>query len=494
MANRLNINFSVPELPPPPENWNVVQYGHGLYYTLEVALAAAAERRYSGALAHLHFFQGYDQGVIGGVNASSKYVTEVGIGKPDGTVTDTTHQGGVVLSAFTTWVLFSATLLGDAQNSNFMIYARVVTGIGTGALTGITPVLVSETSSADHRSGFLGCVVIANCKRALNPSSFWYSASLSRDISRILDLIRLAFLDSGRSDCFPALIPACCIKMLPDSSRYLASVDREEEARELLGRIRKHSASPEEIGREYLDIITLAEESQRSSPVLFARMALGKGGKQHPNSGRRAWLCVWLQIMASWTGITVGASTAFAACSPVLLPQVGYSAIKQNGLTGGINTIVDRLGRRVCLMAGSAILVNVNLVAGAVYEGSLHNPEKASQYASGAITMLLSSNIGYAATCGTVAFLLPTEIFLSHLQTQTVTVERHKASHTYFFFAGLNLLWIPIILSLSPETRNRSLESIEALFSTLNPFYWKMEQAYKLHGDVLAEHGRHRIE
>jgi hypothetical protein len=33
------------------------------------------------------------------------------------------------------------------------------------------------------------------------------------------------------------------------------------------------------------------------------------------------------------------------------------------------------------------------------------------------------------------------------------------------------------------------LESIEALFSTPSPFYWKMEQAYKLHGDVLAEHG-----
>jgi hypothetical protein len=40
-----------------------------------------------------------------------------------------------------------------------------------------------------------------------------------------------------------------------------------------------------------------------------------------------------------------------------------------------------------------------------------------------------------------------------------------------------------------PETRNRSLESIDALFSTSSPFHWKMEQAYKLHGDVLAEHG-----
>lgn len=108
--------------------------------------------------------------------------------------------------------------------------------------------------------------------------------------------------------CFPALILVCCIKMLPDSPRYLASVGRKEEAREVLGRIRKHRASPEEIDREYLEIVTLAEESQLSSPVQFAKILLGKGGKRHPNLGRRAWLCVWLQIMASWTGITVGAS------------------------------------------------------------------------------------------------------------------------------------------------------------------------------------------
>jgi hypothetical protein len=51
-----------------------------------------------------------------------------------------------------------------------------------------------------------------------------------------------------------------------------------------------------------------------------------------------------------------------------------------------------------------------------------------------------------------------------------------------------------IFFIVYPETRNRSLESIDALFSTPSPFHWKMEQAYKLHGDVLAEHGVNRNE
>lgn len=51
-----------------------------------------------------------------------------------------------------------------------------------------------------------------------------------------------------------------------------------------------------------------------------------------------------------------------------------------------------------------------------------------------------------------------------------------------------------MFLPVYPETRNRSLESIEALFSTDSPFFWKMEQAYQLHGDVLKEHGVARSE
>lgn len=104
------------------------------------------------------FFEGYDQGVMGGVNASPKYVTEVGIGKPDGTVTDTTHQGGIVsiyylgaifgcfaggwmadrvgrvngLLMGALFALVGGALQAAAQNSDFMLCARVITGIGTG--------------------------------------------------------------------------------------------------------------------------------------------------------------------------------------------------------------------------------------------------------------------------------------------------------------------------------------------------------------------------
>jgi MFS family permease len=104
------------------------------------------------------FFEGYDQGVMGGVNSAPDYVTTVGIGKPDGTVTETTHQGGIVSVYYlgcifgcfaggwladrigringlffgSLFALVGGALQSALQSSDFALVARVVTGIGTG--------------------------------------------------------------------------------------------------------------------------------------------------------------------------------------------------------------------------------------------------------------------------------------------------------------------------------------------------------------------------
>ncbi|KAB8219372.1 general substrate transporter [Aspergillus novoparasiticus] len=462
------------------------------------------------------FFEGYDQGVMGGVNASPTYVTEVGIGRPDGTVADTTHQGGLVCIYYlgcifgcfvggwladrigrnngllfgSVFALVGGALQASIQSSDFMIIARVVTGIGTGALTGITPVLVSEISSAEHRGGYLGHVFIANY---LGISvAYWLSFGLSFINNGYPDF-RWRFLLAFQ--CIPALILAICIKALPNSPRYLASVGLTDEAQDLLNRIRRHKANQKEIDQEYFEIVATARDSKLSSPIRFAMILFGKSGRPGANLGRRAWLSLFLQIMASWTGVT-------------------------NGLAGGLNTIgiigtiisaqiVDRLGRRKCLMLGSAVLFTVEIAAGSIYEGSLRHPDKATKYAPGAVAMLFL----YAATWGTVAFLIPTEIFPSNLRAQgngfgitgwaigvgmatlvnPIMFDSIK-SRSYFLLAGLNLLWIPVVYLFYPETCNRSLESIEALFSTPSPFYWDMECAYCSHGDVLVEWGAEKID
>jgi hypothetical protein len=125
----------------------------------------------------------------------------------------------------------------------------------------------------------------------------------------------LAFINNGYSDirwrfllafqCIPAILLVFFIKMLPDSPRYYASIGRNEDARDLLTRLRSHKASQAEIDQEYMEIVAVAKDSKPSSPIQFVKILIGKGGRPGTNLSRRAWLCVWLQIMASWTGITV---------------------------------------------------------------------------------------------------------------------------------------------------------------------------------------------
>jgi hypothetical protein len=359
-------------------------------------------------------------------------------------------------------------------------------------------VLVSETSSAGHRGGYLGYVFIANY---LGISvAYWLSFGL-------------AFINNGYSDirwrfllgfqCIPALLLLLGVKTLPDSPRYLASVGRYDDAREVLTHVRGRYTP--EVEKEFLEIVAVAKDSKPSSPIEFAKILVGRGGRSGQHLGRRAWLCLLLQIMASWTGIT-----AVTAYSPVLLKAAGYSPLTQNGLAGGLNTvgivgtiisaqIVDRLGRRTCLMIGS-------LIAGALYEASRSQPENATKFAPAAVTMLFLFNLVYASTWGTVAFLIPTEIWSSNMRAQgngfgitgwaigvgmTVLVNPimfgQLENRTYFLFAGLNLLWIPAVYFFYPETAGRSLESIEAMFSTSSPFNWHMERAYHDQAELLDD-------
>jgi MFS family permease len=207
-----------------------------------------------------------------------------------------------------------------------------------------------------------------------------------------------------------------------------------------------------------------------------------------------------------------------ADCRPILLSAAGYPAIKQNGLAGGLSTvgiigtiisayIVDKFGRRRCLMGGAIGLVIVNALAGGLYEASRRNPDRAASIAPAAVTMLFLFNLTYAATWGTVAFLIPTEIFPSEMRAQgngfgvtgwaigvgTTTLANPSIfakleNRAYFLFAGFNLLWVIVVYLFYPETKDRSLESIDVLFIPKSPFNWAAERSWREHhdGDILA--------
>ena len=103
----------------------------------------------------------------------------------------------------------------------------------------------------------------------------------------------------------PAIILAIFIRFLPDSPRFLASVGRHEEALEVLEHIRAKPAGDPDVEREYQEIVKVSQGARKSTRIEFVKILCDlKHGHDSPHLTRRAWLCLWLQIMASWTGIT----------------------------------------------------------------------------------------------------------------------------------------------------------------------------------------------
>lgn len=159
-------------------------------------------------------------------------------------------------------------------------------------------------------------------------------------------------------------------------------------------------------------------------------------------------------------------------------------------------------------MVGAAGLMAVNAIAGGLYEASRRNPDKAASIAPAAVTMLFLFNLIYASTWGTVAFLVPTEVFPSEMRAQgngfgvtgwaigvgTTTLANPSIFATlqnraYFLFAGFNLAWVIVVYLFYPETKDRSLEAINVLFYPKSPLSWDAERAWRDHhnGDILAD-------
>jgi hypothetical protein len=71
-------------------------------------------------------------------------------------------------------------------------------------------------------------------------------------------------------------------------------------------------------------------------------------------------------------------------------------------------------------------------------------------------------------------------------QREIVSHTKPRQNRAYFFFAALNLFWIPVIFLFYPETKGRSLESIECMFDT-SPFFWQMEKAFRYNEERIAQ-------
>ncbi|TPX22908.1 hypothetical protein DIZ76_014789 [Coccidioides immitis] len=385
-----------------------------------------------------------------------------------------------------------------------MFTARLVNGFGTGILNAIVPVWATETAEHTSRGQFIAIEFTLNIFGVV--VAYWLEFGL-------------AFIDDGVSafrwrfpiafQIIPLLILFAAVWFFPESPRWLVKMGHEEEARYILGRLRGDEG--EDVARaeaEFQDIKHVAElERTLSYSTSYFSMFTGRTtGKLH--LGRRVELVVWLQIMQEWVGIA--GVTIYA---PTIFRIAGFDAMKSQWISGlnnifyMISTLIcvftlDRIGRRWTLYWGSTGQGIAMFLAGGFARLAINATEagdasKASRYGAAAAAMIFIFTFVFGATWLTVPWLYPAEIFPlavrgkgnawgvvgwsvgnGWLTLLCPVMFDSIGEKTLYIFAISNVITIPMVWALYPESNQRTLEDMDLLFAADTPWTWDAERTF----------------
>ncbi|KAL1981233.1 hypothetical protein VTN96DRAFT_2946 [Rasamsonia emersonii] len=404
-----------------------------------------------------------------------------------------------------------------------LFVGRAIAGFAVGQLTQIVPLFISEISIAEIRGGL---VVLQQLSITIGILiSYWIDYG-----SNYIGGSRCApgvpytggtpdkpafdpYHDvppggcTGQSEAswrlpfalqiLPALTLGIGMLFFPDSPRLLLMKERDDEALATLSKLRRTSRDDPVLVKEYLEI--------KASIMLENSFA-----KDHwPNlSGFKLHLAQYFSLISTWArfkrlaiGCCVMFFQQFMGCNamiyyaPTIFGQLGLNGYTTSLLATGVYGIVnclstlpalfwiDKVGRRVLLMAGAMgtciSLVIVGAILGAY--GSRLVDHKAAGWAGIAFIYIYDINFSYSFA--PIGWVLPSEIFNLSIRSKAISITTSTTWMcnfiiglvtpdmlaaitwgTYIFFAAFCLLALGFTYFCIPETRGKTLEDMDLIF------------------------------
>ena len=360
----------------------------------------------------------------------------------------------LLFSAF----LFALTGLGTgwAPNFNTFIFCRILSGVAVGSAALVCPMYIAEISPSSIRGRLI--------------SFYQLSITLGVLIAYLTNYLLLDIGDNNwrwmfSSQSLPAMLFFLFLFFVPESPRWLIMKGKEYEAHRVITRS----------GNEY------AENEIRSIKKSFSI-------KENINLqlllNLRMVKLLFIGIVVAFFSQTGGPLISYA---PEILGQVGMnegSAFFQStliGLTLFLFTLiaiftVDTLGRKKLLLFGALLLfIDTFLLALAIrfsidplFQLILILFFIAIYAASiGPVTWVLLSEIfpnqlrGFGMSVATLALWISNFILLSSFPVLKTQV---GMSVTFAVYSSMFLFYFVYLLFFVPETKNKSLEEIQAAF------------------------------
>lgn len=263
----------------------------------------------------------------------------------------------------------------------------------------------------------------------------------------------------------PAVFFGVCMLIVPESPRWLMKTGCRDQARRILERVGGAESAARDIARI-------------EAPL---RQEEGRWSELFTTGYRRALMIgSLLAVLGQFSGIN-----AVMYYAPEIFKAAGSgtdSAFFQTVIVGAVNFtftfvaiwLVDKAGRRPLLAAGTAVQVICLCLVGFMFQSGR----------SGMFLLLsiLGFTAAFAVAMGPIPWIVNSEIFPTKLRgramsvaifclwaadwivTQTFPMLREGIgpARTFWVYAGCSLLSTLFVLAFVPETKGRTLEEIEA--------------------------------
>lgn len=376
-----------------------------------------------------------------------------------GTLTEKYGRRRLLISVALLFAI-SCTGMALSRTQLFFISFRVLGGLAVGAVSVLSPMYVAEVAPPRIRGTLITIYQLA----------ITFGILVSYLVNFALHDVENNWRWMFATGLFPSLVFFTGLLFIPESPRWLVKAGFREKARIVLQRIG---------GNEF------AESEQ--DEIEKSLQGTGEGSALRLLFSRRYRKVIILGLLLSLFVQISGINTV-VDYAPKILITAGLeirNALLQTSLIGLVNFaftffavwLIDRLGRRTFYIIGSSGMAVTLLMLAAAFHFEM-NPILT--------TICIMLFIAFFASCiGPAFWTLVAEMFPNRIRGQAVALASFTqwvfnflvvllfpyvldalgGATTFLFLAGMSFIQLLIAWSLIKETRGKSLEEIESLWS-----------------------------
>lgn len=271
----------------------------------------------------------------------------------------------------------------------------------------------------------------------------------------------------------PALIFYLTLLFVPESPRYLVQKGRDQEALQVLTNINGSEAAKVEMKAIKHSIDTETNLSMRQLFKPGLRKALGVG----------IFLALFNQVIGM---------NAITYYGPEIFRMVGFEdntefvATSMVGLMQVVATVaavilIDKAGRKKLMAIGSFFMALFMLLIGGVFFFDINSGPLL-------VIFIMGFTAAFCISMGPIPWIMIPEIFPNHLRARAVGLTTMflwganwaigqftpmllnglGGAITFWIFAAINVICCIFVMTIIPETKNKTLEEIEQFWKPKN--------------------------